>query len=497
MASTTRSIVRVLIPLAVLFAGVSGFQALKSLKKPPVRREAKKRIPNVRVLRVQPRTLSLDLEGYGTVRAKRQVSIAPQVSGRVVWVNDLFKVGRFIQEGNALVRIEADDYQNRATSAQALLGQAEAEVQRLNRLKVNLERELKNQNEMVALALDESKRSNKAYLNAPGAIPVNERDRARAAYLQSISAEIKLKNALDLIPAQLARAKAQLDQRVSELNQAKVDLKRTTITAPFNGQVVARAVEVGQYVTTFPLTGVGSIADTEAFEIPVMVEAEQMSNLAAVPVESLPPEAQATYLQGTLDGAGAVAEIRWLAHRGKFSWAGRLTRIEPLDPHTRMIPLVVEAQQPWKSMRPGEHPPLVLGAFCHVRIRGRELAKAYVIPERALRNGHQVHIVREGKLEIRTVSIRLRRKDEVVIDKGLNPGDVLIVSSLSYPTANMAVNVIEDEQTPESSAPPSKDLPVSRQSEEPTQGDLTLPPTRDQPQTATPNRLNATAKALP
>ena len=53
---------------------------------------------------------------------------------------------------------------------------------------------------------------------------------------------------VDVLQAQVARAKAALAQRQGELRQAELNESYTTITAPLDGTVGARTLRVGQYV---------------------------------------------------------------------------------------------------------------------------------------------------------------------------------------------------------------------------------------------------------
>lgn len=429
------------LPVLILGAGAGVFFALSAMLKPPESHIQPPAVPQVRVMTLSPQRLPLQLVGYGAVKAKHKVSLAPQISGRVARVNPAFEVGRFVRKGTVLAEIEPEDYQIRVTTAKARIDQAKAEVERLAQTKENLRHEIEVQTSMVDLALAESNRTEEAYHENKAAVTLNVRDAARIAYLRLRATLVDLQNQLALIPQQLLQAEAQLAQRQAEWEQAKLDLERTRIVAPFDARVMAKDVEVGQFVTTFPLTGVATLADTQRYEIPVMVEPEQMTKLGAVPEQVLPPDVKLP------PGAaqGALAEIRWLAHGGKFTWKGRLARIGMMDEGTSTIPLYVEVEEPWTSLKPGEHPPLIIGAYCQVRIEGRAIEEALAIPERALHEDQQVYLLKDGKLEIRTVTVRYRQDDLVVIGSGLNAGDRVVTSPIAFPTPGMALAEVKDD----------------------------------------------------
>ena len=99
-----------------------------------------------------------------------------------------------------------------------------------------------------------------------------------------------------------------------------------------------------------------------------------------------------------------------------------------LDVATRAMTLVVEVPEPHKKWVPGQHPPLTVGMFVRVNIKGITVPDVYVIPRSALRPMDQVFIYREGKLDIRSIQILRKGENEVVVKKGLNEGERLILS---------------------------------------------------------------------
>src|SRR5437879_460265 len=68
------------------------------------------------------------------------------------------------------------------------------------------------------------------------------REQALAAAIQSAIAQLRAAEAM------LESARAQVEQKDAALKQAQVDLDHTTISAPVDGVVVSRQVDVGQTV---------------------------------------------------------------------------------------------------------------------------------------------------------------------------------------------------------------------------------------------------------
>lgn len=209
------------LPVLIVAVALGGFKALSALQKPPDRHDQPPAVPQVRVMTLTPRRLPLELVGYGAVKAKHKVSLAPQISGRVARVNPAFEVGRFVRKGTVLAEIEPEDYQIRVTTAKARIDQARSEVERLKQTRENLQQEIEVQGKMVDLALAESNRTEEAYLENKAAVTLNVRDASRIAYLRLRATLVDLQNQLALIPQQLQQAEAQLAQRQAEWEQAK------------------------------------------------------------------------------------------------------------------------------------------------------------------------------------------------------------------------------------------------------------------------------------
>ena len=74
------------------------------------------------------RSGNLTIEGNGTVRPKSEISLSPQVAGRVSWVSPSFASGGRFEKGDVLLRIESADYENAVRAAEAEVAQREVEL---------------------------------------------------------------------------------------------------------------------------------------------------------------------------------------------------------------------------------------------------------------------------------------------------------------------------------------------------------------------------------
>ncbi len=152
----------------------------------------------------------------GTLEAVTTVQVGSQISGTIQALYADFN--SLVHKDEVLARIEPSSYQSQVEQAQANLDRAVADAQRLV---VNVD------DATVKLARARE-------LSARQLIPATDLE----------AADVALRSA----QAQKQSADAQVTQARASLNQAKVTLEKTVITAPIDGFVVARNVDVGQTV---------------------------------------------------------------------------------------------------------------------------------------------------------------------------------------------------------------------------------------------------------
>jgi HlyD family secretion protein len=152
----------------------------------------------------------------GTLEAVTTVQVGSQISGTIEALYADFN--SLVRKGEVLARIEPSSYQSQVDQAQANLDRAIADAQRLV---VNVD----DMTAQLARARELSSRS---------LIPATDLE----------AAEVGLRSA----QAQKQSADAQVSQARASLNQARVTLEKTVITAPIDGFVIARNVDVGQTV---------------------------------------------------------------------------------------------------------------------------------------------------------------------------------------------------------------------------------------------------------
>ncbi len=376
---------QVLLVLAILAVGVGGFLWLKSSKEKPEKVVREFPGPLVETQTVALEDVEMRVAGFGTVQAKVSLDLIPEVSGRVVAIHPQFAKGGFFKKDEPLVVIDPSNYELNVCKAQAAV----------ERSKVKLEQEQ---------AEGEVARHEWELLN-PGEEPSSPLV-LRVPHIRQAEAE-------------LAGAQAQLDE-------AKLDLERTTLSLPFDGRIIEESVEVGQYIS-FGKT-VAKVYGTEVMEIPVPLEDHQLAWFD-VPREN-----------GFNGQDGAEAIVRTRFGGSELEWAGRIVRTQGVvDPTSRMVHVVVEISQ-----SSGQAQSLLPGMFVEIEIFGKTLLNVFALPNRALRNGNQVWVNASDKLMIRDVTIARRTKVVCYVSKGLETGDKIIVSSINSVTDGMKVRINQE-----------------------------------------------------
>lgn len=222
----------------------------------------------VSVTRPQGITFKPRLTLTGTVTAQTETQIAPQVSGRVIWVNPDFAPGANVDKGDLLFRIESEDYRLAVEQAASNIAAAASE------LKV-LEAEAK-------LALSEWR---ELYPETP------------------ISDLAARKPQMEAASARLAAAEA-------SKKTAELALRRTRVTAPVDARILSTSLDVGQLVS--PSIPVGALYAIGNVEIAVPVSAEELQLLSPVKGRkaSLTLEGPAAHIEGEVTRLGSVLDPR-------------------------------------------------------------------------------------------------------------------------------------------------------------------------------------------
>ena len=180
--------------------------------------------------------INLEIELIGTVKAKELALVRPQVSGIIE--KQLFKEGSFVKQGDILYKIDSATYKATLNQSLALLNSAKASL-------ISAEAKSKRAEELLKF----------------DGISKQEADEIKASYLQ---------------------AKALVEQRDAELENAKIDLNRCEIKAPISGYIGISNVTVGALVNANQSEELVNIRDTQTVFVDLSQSYNEILNLKSI-----------------------------------------------------------------------------------------------------------------------------------------------------------------------------------------------------------------------
>ena len=354
--------------LATLVGLVATWVVLTAKSEPQAGAPPERPAPMVEVITAAPADHELRVRTQGTVRAKTQVELAAQVAGRVVKVSENFADGGFFQAGDILLTIEPDDYEFALARTEAALAQAE---QRL----------------------------------------AEERGRSRQAEREWRELGSAEANDLFLRKPQLRAAELAVTAAEADVAAAKLALDRTIIRAPFDGRVLQKRADVGQFVGNgTPLAQVYAI---EALELRLPVSDAQLALL---------PESLLTSSGGLV---GASVAITVNIGDKVWNFSAPIVRAEAeIDRRSRVANLIAEFSGS-PEIKEGR-PQLTPGVFARAEIMGRPVPGVIELSNSALSpDGHILVVNEQSVLERRDVAVVNREKDRVWIS-GIGEGEAVV-----------------------------------------------------------------------
>ncbi|MEM9422273.1 MAG: efflux RND transporter periplasmic adaptor subunit [Pseudomonadota bacterium] len=363
--------------LAIVATFVVLIMGLGMLRPKPERQEPVSLAPVVFVDEVEYEPVSLDVFAQGEVRPKQQIDLASQVGGKIVRVADNFAEGGVIKTGDVLIEIEDADYRLAVTRAKAQVASAKQ-----------------------ALEIERAE---------------SELAKADFEELSALTGQSKPSD-LTLRRPQLARAEADYQSALANLEEAKLALSRTKVVAPFNGRVRTIAANLGQFIS--PSARLGQIFSTDIAEVRLPLTDEDLARL------NLP-------LAFSSDRDGPIVTLSTVVAGRARQWVGRIARIDAaIDTSTRQIAAIVEVNDPYGTAADKGFP-LAMGLFVDAQITGPILEKATIVPRIAVRNRNTAFTVSpNNEAMAQQVTVVAATAQGYVITDGLEPGQKVIVSRL-------------------------------------------------------------------
>lgn len=342
--------------------------------------------PDVPVVAVEPAAqdnVEIYGEYVGRIRAQQFVEVRARVEGYLE--NMLFEEGTYVKKNQVLFVINRDQYAAKADKARAQLKKDEAQARKAQR----------------------------------------DLDRIRPLHEQNAASQLDLDNAI----AAYETAQASVAMSEADLDQAEQELGYTIVRSPLSGHISERYVDLGTLVGTGGKSLLATIVKSDSVLVDFSMTAldylktkERNVNLGQKDsTRSWQPNISIT-----------------LADNSIYPFKGLVDFAEPqVDPRTGTFSVRAEMPNPDHVLLPGQ--------FTKVKLLLDVRENATVVPLKSViieKGGAYIFVMRkDSTVERRFIELGPEFQNQVVVERGLVPGEEVVVEGYHKLSPGMKVRV--------------------------------------------------------
>ena len=346
----------------------------------------------VEVTEVRRGTFQPVIVATGSVQPAKEVMLSPRVSGEIVALPEAFAPGGFVQKGEVLLQIDPADYRNTLQLRQSDLRQVRADLE----------------------------------------IEQGRQDVARQDY-ELVEDMVTMENEqLVLREPQLNALKARLEAAQAAVNQAELNLQRTTVRAPFDAHVLSRNANLGSQVA--PGDNLGRLVGRDEYWVVVTVP------LSKLPYISLPKDGQ--------PGSEVRITDRKAWRKGAYRTGYVYQLVGALEDQTRLARLLVTVPDPL-GYQNDSLPSLMINSFVEARIQADSITDVVQLNRDYLREDNTVWVMEEGELSIREVDVAFTDAQYAYVADSLRDGDRVVATNLSTVAEGVPLRTAKSDTTAE------------------------------------------------
>ena len=379
---------QILTPLAIVAVAVVLAAGIIASRPEAEQAVQQRRALLVDTVSVAKQDIKVTVKAQGVVTPRTETTLVSEVSGKVMEVAPAFLAGGFFRKGDLLLKIDDRNYRSQLKRAESAVARARSEL-------------AQEKGRGVVAKKDWLKRNNTDHIDSSA-------------------------KSLALREPQLLHAEANLASALADLENARVDLARTQIRAPYDGLVRQKQVDVGQYVNAGTPIGVTFAVDRA--EIRLALPENKLSLIELPDAYSASSDKERfpkVTLSSTVDDNATT-------------WSARLVRSEGvLDDMRRVLFVVAQIEDPYgfnlseAVKQQAKFKPLRIGSFVDAEIEGRLMEGLIRLPRHVLRAGNKIWVIDENE-QLREAMVKVLRTDGefLYVKSGLNNGDRVCLTSV-------------------------------------------------------------------
>lgn len=339
--------------------------------------------PTVSITPAQQQDVEIYGEYVGRIRAQQFVEVRARVEGFLEQM--LFAEGTYVKRNQVLFVINQDQYRAKADKVRAQLKKDEAQAKKAER----------------------------------------DLERIRPLYEQNAASQLDLDNAV----AAYETAVASVGMSQADLDQAEQELGYTIVRSPISGQISERHVDLGTLVGGSGKSLLATIVKSDT----ILVD---FSMTALDYLKS--KERNVTLGQKDSTRSWQPTVTITLPDNSVYQYKGLVDFAAPqVNPKTGTFSVRAELANPEHVLLPGQ--------FTKVKVLLDVREKATVVPQKALiieKGGAHIFVMRrDSTVERRFIELGPEFQNNVVVERGLAPGETIVCEGFHKLTPGMKVRI--------------------------------------------------------